>query len=159
LKKAIPLLIFLVFVVILITSQPSLSMDVPLPQDIKIIPPSPDVPKEIAAFSRTWEGNWDGWLDAKFIVEEINSNQASIIYSWGDAPRWKTKKGYIRIAAKVSVGGKNPQIEFGDGEKKPKFIFTMNNDLKTIEGSREFNGRFDTYNAEINVVQNIVAKT
>jgi len=141
-KKAI-VFIFLISLTILLTSQFCLSIDVPLPENIKIIPPSSEVPKEIAAFSGTWEGNWEGKLDAKLIVEEINSNQAKIIYSRGDAaPGWNVKKGYERVSAKVTHG-KRPQIAWGDGINNPKFIFMMNKDLQSLAGSRKFKGRDD----------------
>jgi hypothetical protein len=32
--------------------------EVPLPRDINIVPPSPNLPKEIVAFSEKWGGNW-----------------------------------------------------------------------------------------------------
>jgi hypothetical protein len=73
-KKVIILVVFLISVAIFLTSKPSQSMDMPLSQDIKIIYPTSDVPKEIATFSGMWERNWDGMLDAELIVEEISSN-------------------------------------------------------------------------------------
>ena len=141
-KKAI-VFIFLISLTILLTSQLSLAIDVPLPDNIKIISPSSEVPKEIAAFSGTWEGNWGGMLEAKLIIEEINAKQAKIIYSRGDAaPGWNVKKGYDRVSAKVTPG-KRPQIEWGDGINNPKFIFMMNKDLQSLAGSRKFKGRDD----------------
>ena len=37
--------------------------DVPLPGEIEIVPPSSDLPPEVAAFFGRWEGNWEGDLD------------------------------------------------------------------------------------------------
>jgi len=44
---------------------------VPLPADVRIVPPSTEVPKEFAAFSGKWQGVWDQTLDHILVVEEI----------------------------------------------------------------------------------------
>ena len=50
------------------------NVDVPLPDDTKIIAPAEGVPKKIAAFSGAWEGRWAYYgADAALIVESINS--------------------------------------------------------------------------------------
>ena len=109
---------------------------VPLPQEIEIVPPSSDLPPEVAAFSGRWEGNWEGNLDSILIVEQIDREKAKVIYAWGDSQRTRTKKGYSRHIAKV-IPTSQPKIEFG-GEGRPKFTFEMGKDLKSIRGIREF---------------------
>jgi len=115
------------------------SLKVPLPEVVKIIPPSDKVPKEIAAFSGVWDGVWSGGLEGALIVEEIDSEEAMVIYSWGELPKWKIRKGYERVRAKVIHSGKKPRIEFGSGER-PKFVFTMGEGLKNIKGTRNYKG-------------------
>ena len=51
---------------------------VPLPQTVQIVPPDPNLPPEIKAFSGKWGGRWwslscscNRGLDAVFIIEEI----------------------------------------------------------------------------------------
>lgn len=134
---------FVIMAIILICHNPDEGVSqakIPLPEVIEIVAPSSDIPKEIAAFSGRWEGNWEGELDAVLIVEEIDSEKAKVIYAWGDSPRWRIDKDYSRIAAKV-ISGPPAKIEWGGGER-PKFIFEMRKDLKTIKGTREFRGRY-----------------
>ena len=58
------------------------NVEVPLPDDMKIVAPAEDVPKDIAAFSGVWEGKWIHYgREGALIVEEINSKEAKIILS------------------------------------------------------------------------------
>ena len=93
------------------------NVDVPLPDDIKIITCAKEVPKEIAAFSGVWEGKWtiDG-VEAALVVEEINSKEAKVIYCRGEMKGfYEVPAGYERY--KAIVKSENLQIEFGHGEK------------------------------------------
>jgi len=114
--------------------------NVPLPQEIEILPPSSDLPPGVAAFSGRWEGVWEGELESILIVEEIDSQRAKVIYAWGDAPRWRTDKGYYRYVAKV-IPGSRTKIEWGGGER-PKYTFEMGKDFKSIRGVREFRNSY-----------------
>lgn len=60
----------------------------PLPETVRIVPPNPDVPPELAAFSGKWVGRWDGELDHILVVEEVRSTHASVIYAYGAAGSW-----------------------------------------------------------------------
>ena len=42
---------------------------VPLPSDVRIIPPGPGIPTEVAAFSGKWQGVGDETLDHILVVE------------------------------------------------------------------------------------------
>ena len=53
----------------------------PLPDTINIIPPSPDVSPEIAAFSGIWEGKWGEDQKTIIVVEKIDNQKAEIIFS------------------------------------------------------------------------------
>ena len=110
------------------------NVDVPLPDDIKIIACAKEVPKEIAAFSGVWEGKWtiDG-VEAALVVEEINSKEAKVIYCRGEMKGfYEVPAGYERY--KAIVKSKNLQIEFGHGEKY-WFTFSMENNLNKIKGT------------------------
>ena len=49
-----------------------LTVEVPLPEDLKIVAPAEDIPKEIAAFSGVWEGELPVFgTEAVLVVEEI----------------------------------------------------------------------------------------
>lgn len=83
----------------------------PLPNDIRISEPDSRIGKEIAIFSGKWVGKWDGILDAILVVEKIESDEAKILYAWGNAPQWNAKAGYRRYDAVVR-GGNVPVLEF-----------------------------------------------
>ena len=132
------ILIFINFTVTLGFTQ----KNVPLPPEIEIVPPSPALSPELAAFSGRWEGVWEGELESVLIVEEIDSQEARVIYAWGDAPRWRTDKGYSRNVARV-IAGSRAKIEWGGGER-PKFTFEMGKDFKSIKGIRKFRDSYAT---------------
>lgn len=115
-----------------------LSEDIPLPTNIEIVTPAPDLPKEIKAFSGKWEGIWDGYgLKSILIVEEIDPKEAKIIYACGEGPG--VQKGYSQYIAKVTLSSKS-KIEFGrkTNNYEVKFTFEMQEDLKTIKGMRKY---------------------
>jgi hypothetical protein len=101
--------------------------------DIKIIPPGADVPKEIAAFSGKWVGEIKNASEVFLVVEEINDSWASIVYSWGDVIRLGTSAGYSRQKCKVIPGSK-PKIvrESVQNKSRPDMIFELT-DSDTIE--------------------------
>ena len=105
-KKTVLLLMAVLMAISMIIAERSQGASVPLPEDINIVKAGPDVPPEIAAFSGKWEGDWAGVLDAVLIVTEINRTEATVIYAWGDAPEWNTKKGYRKHKAIVTPGEK-----------------------------------------------------
>jgi len=110
--------------------ETEISKQVPLPKKIKIIPPSSDLPKEIAAFSGRWEGIWEvRSLPTIIIVEEINPNEAKIIHAWGKGVYFPAD--YERL--KIKITGK--EIRFTSGGCQFKFV--MGENLKNIHGIRE----------------------
>ena len=126
---------------LLMTTGEGLCQNVPLPDDIKIVAPKSDVPKEIAAFSGKW-GNPEARPNSILIVEQINSQNAEIIYAWEAFPELNLEKGFIRGTATV-IAGKNPRIEFGEGETA-RFLFEMQKDLRTVRKTSLFSGTYLT---------------
>jgi hypothetical protein len=116
--------------------EKNLSVEVPLPDDIKIVAPAEDVPKDIAAFSGMWEGKLTGsGAEAALVVEEINSKEAKVIYC-----RPATSEYYVTPAYcdryKAIVTPENLQIEFGHSEKN-WYTFSMENNLEQIKGTHK----------------------
>jgi hypothetical protein len=109
--------------------------EVPLPVDISISAPTPEIRKELAAFSGKWEGNWSGNLDAVLIIEKIDNEKADLIYAWGDAPVWNTKKAYGRYKAKVAPNG-GAELTFQNPSGTINFTVTMNRDLSSVNVQR-----------------------
>lgn len=99
----------------------------PLPATLNIVPPAPDVPKEIAAFLGVWEGKWNGAIDTVLVVEKINTEKAEIIISTG---HWV---GYVYATANVLHG---PTIEWTD-VNGDKIIYKMDKGLEKLSGFLE----------------------
>ena len=110
-----------------------LNLDVPLPDDITIVAPAEDVPKDIAAFSGVWEGTWINRSKGVLIVEEINSKEAKVILSQGKGQGIYTQPGnYERYKAIVTP--ENLKLEFRYGERE-LYTFSMQNNLSQIKGT------------------------
>lgn len=72
--------------------------DTPLPDDIKIVPPSASVPAKLAKFVGRWgPSKWDGKLCHNLVVEEVTADgKARLIYSWGILKEWRVNKANYR---------------------------------------------------------------
>jgi len=81
--------------------ETEISRNIPLPKNIKIVSPMPNIPIEVAAFSGRWEGTWEGVrpLDSILVVETIEPEKAKVIYAWGGPSR-----DYSRYTAKIVSG-------------------------------------------------------
>ena len=84
--------------------------DVPLPNDITIVTPGSDVPKELAAFSGKWYGEWRGartdtlMTDGILVVERVFPPYALIVAATSPSPQWKIQGGWARQTADFSNG-------------------------------------------------------
>lgn len=96
-----------------IRTNPSLAQaGVPLPANVRVVPPASGVPPEIAAFSGKWIGVWEGLLDHVLIVEEVSSSAAAFVYAWGTAPQWGIlRSGWVRVRGTVSSGDLQGRLE------------------------------------------------
>ncbi len=117
----------LFFLLLLALGIDSCASTAPLPETLNIVPPTPDVPPEIAAFSGVWEGKWRGSLDTVLIVEKINTEKAEVIISVG---HWV---GYVYATANILPG---PAIEWTDVNGN-KFTFKMDKGLEELTGFLE----------------------
>ena len=107
----------------------------PLPDDINIIPPSPDLPKEIAGFSGKWRGIWPWGGDAILVVEEIHDTWAKVVYSQGDVPRYNIPAGYRRFKCEV-IPGPKPKLQWTPPNAQTTTFEVK--DSNTLEGTQDF---------------------
>jgi dienelactone hydrolase len=79
---------------------------VPLPPDLSVEAPGPDVPPAVAKFAGVWgNGAWDGVLAHVLVVEQVRPDgQARVVYAYGDAPDWNVSRGHARANARVEGG-------------------------------------------------------
>ncbi len=123
-KKNILLLLSCVFL-----SVSVIGCALPLPATLNIVPPSPDVPPEIVAFSGIWEGKWGAIQDTIIVIEKIDTQTAEIIISFGKAEAGiRPQNAYYRITATVLPG---PIIEWnieGGTENDCPCTITLNMD-------------------------------
>jgi hypothetical protein len=119
------------------TVQEYAKMEPSLPNDVKIIPPAPDLRKDIAAFSGKWVGSTKGIAiyDMILVVEEIHDTWAQVINSVG---RTQTSSPIYRRQKCRVIADPKPEIVW-EFPGLPKFSFTMK-DSNTLEGNRLYEG-------------------
>ena len=117
-----------------------LTVEVPLPEDLKIVAPAEDIPKEIAAFSGVWEGEEPVLgTEAVLVVEEINSKEARIIWAKGKLSGfYESPASYERATARVIP--EKRQIEFSLGARYKKYTFSIESNLEYIIGTLDLPG-------------------
>ena len=107
----------------------------PVPSDVRIIPPVQNIPKELAAFSGWWEGEWKGGGyggKAYLIVEAIYPDKLEVIYCWGN---WKKQTAAYDFPPAQIIDGEKPTVTWNFG--KSILVFQMGPEHKTIVGTRE----------------------
>ncbi len=83
---------------------------VALPPEVRVVPPGPDVPRELASFSGWWAGTNDGVLPHVLVVEVIVPERppepagAVVVWARGDAPQWRVRRAWLRIWGRFSRG-------------------------------------------------------
>lgn len=106
---------------------------VPLPSQINIYTPSPEVSPKLAAFSGAWIGKWDSILDTVLVVESINSNSVVVGFGLGGGGSYAIvpQDYYEKINAKVlsdsSIGWR---VANGND-----FVFNMDESLNKVTGT------------------------
>jgi dienelactone hydrolase len=76
---------------------------VPLPADLAVAPPAPDVPPELRRFVGAWaKGAWDGVVPHVLVVEQVDARgDATVVFAHGDAPDWGLTRGQARVVADI----------------------------------------------------------
>ena len=122
--------------------ETEISSKVRLPTNIEIIQPSPDLPKNVAAFSGRWEGVWESDLACVLVVEKIYPYKremiAEVVYAWG-YHAWG-KEDYIRRKAKIR--GPRPRLEFSSSYAEMEFEMAEDGSLN---GTHDFFSRSGPY--------------
>ncbi|HLW47245.1 MAG TPA: hypothetical protein VKW09_05700 [bacterium] len=83
---------------------------VPLPENLRIVRPQPDITRNVAAFSGKWEGWWGNTneLPSILVVEEIHDSGALrvvAVYAWGVSRAWGiSKAGWVRVPGTLANG-------------------------------------------------------
>ena len=76
---------------------------VPIPDDVRVAPPSAAVPESQRRFLGVWVGRWGGLPKHILIVESLQPDgSASVIYGWGDNPSLNITRGFSRLGANLS---------------------------------------------------------
>jgi hypothetical protein len=111
-----------------------------------IKPPSPELLKEIAAFSGKWKGKWVTGPDFILVITEIDPEKAETIYAVAEfVGSYASAASCEYITAKVIPGG-SPKIEFsrvfrgkaGYAGDTAWCTFEMQKDLKTLKGVLQY---------------------
>lgn len=110
-------------VLALVTALPSRGAaqnEVPLPDDVRVVAPAPDVPAALAAFSGRWTGSWGegterfGTRPIALVVERVEARppRATVLYAWGPRPdlariperAHAARAGWSRVTATFADG-------------------------------------------------------
>lgn len=110
----------------------------PLPQDVTVVTPAADVPKDVAAFSGRWSGQWRQTLDHVLVVEKIEGRNVTFIYSRGVAPAWNiTRSAFERVTGTVDeTGVLRGKLSYG-----AEVAYRLSQDHQTLTGEFVLNGR------------------
>jgi hypothetical protein len=142
-KKRWLLAILVIFAVTACASmQSDLKKGPPLPNDIKIIPPAPDLRKDIAAFSGKWVGSWARGIsyEVMLVVEEIHDSWAQVVFSRGDEISTEIDAAYLRTRGKV-IFDRTPKLVVDTFKlRNGGDIYFQVRDADTLEMSAIFRG-------------------
>ena len=92
--------------------------DAPLPEDVQVVAPAPEVPGEVAQWSGRWAGSWGGGkLASWLVVERITaSGKGECIYAWGQNLGWGINPGHTRVSCQIAADGRSIVLaRFGNG--------------------------------------------
>lgn len=136
-KKIRILTVFsVIFLVVLLTpvqaqmilKETEISRFVPLPWNVKVVPPDSSLRPEIAALSGRWEDKWDNSQEAMLIFEKVFEEYANVVYAWGKSGF--QKEDYNRIKVKI-IAGEKTKVKFSGTNND--FTFTLE-DPQTLSG-------------------------
>jgi dienelactone hydrolase len=86
---------------------PARAGGVPLPPDVAVTPPGPEVPEAFARFSGAWgRGAWGGVLPHVLVVERVTAGgEVMAVYAFGEAAEPQVPAGYVRVAGRIDEEG------------------------------------------------------
>jgi len=93
---------------------------------VKIVPPGPDIPPNIAIYSGIWEGKYDdNGRAVTVVIEEIKpSGEVIAIYSWGELPQYDSPSGWMRVRGRIIKQDNSNLIELSWSKR----VVTLNAD-------------------------------
>ena len=100
-----------------------------LPENINIVPPSPDLPPELAAFSGIWKGMWRGYHEGIVIVEKINMKKARVLFSFGEVQGYEARYFYRTLRIE---DGPILRIIYDNGDQ---MTLKLNDDRNKLQGA------------------------
>ena len=110
----------------LLLMTPSLSG----PPEIRVTPPAPELPAELAAFSGVWEfGDGQAMAD-RVVVERIDETRATLLLTGRNHPPRYPAGGWERVKAQVLPDGR---LQWG---YPVRFILRLAADGATLEAER-----------------------
>jgi Flp pilus assembly protein TadD len=110
----------------------------PLPNDLRIESPAPDLPPAIKEFSGAWEGKWRVITTAPFgrgemarvkvilVVEKVWDQGANVVFAWGDCPGFRSSKKWGRYQARISPHDGRMGLTFTAADGRD-YTFSINN--------------------------------
>lgn len=104
----------------------SIEGQAPAPDDVIVMEPAPEIENPLRSFSGCWTGRWGGVLPSQLIVERIDKEIATIVYTWGESPSGEFSAGYGRHNVDVILPNK---IQFGDDKVNFKFEYDEARDI------------------------------
>jgi hypothetical protein len=113
--------------------------ETPLPADVRLIAPTPEVPEAFARFTGVWTGEWEdsGELCYTLVVEEVLANGfARVISSGGTSEAWNIQlPGFFRATGRIVDG----VMRFhGPGPERPEFAYRVTGE--TLSGTYKGEG-------------------
>ena len=121
--------------------HPACRLDaVSLPPGITVTAPQSSLDPRLAAYAGSWEGQWNGSRASRLFVEKIASDRATVAYGVDAADDGQgvfAREGARYTAYVLPNGG----LRFGTSSIA--VTFTMADDLRTIHGVHETDGRID----------------
>ena len=116
---------------------------VPLPDDLSIAEPGPEIPSDLAALSGQWRGRWDGALEVILAIESLSPTRAEIVYAHAAYPDWGLRVGsWIRLPAEVSAGSLH--FGFRNGAHEDFSVSSLNGRLRIAYHNKTSGQRNET---------------
>lgn len=145
-SRTLPACVLAVALVAILVGQVSAELAaVPMPPDLNVEAPGPDVSPELAKFVGVWgNGAWDGVLPHVLVVEQVRPDgQALVVYAYGDAPDWNVTRGYARVVGRIERGalafnlrGGRVKVEYRFEEDSLRGTYTVGNRVSTVTLAR-----------------------
>jgi hypothetical protein len=128
--------VFLVTVGLCFASSPQ--TPAPVPPDVNLEPPAPELPDEVKSLVGKWAGQWNSRWDTVLYVEKVDKDSARVVLSWGE---YTTSHGtchcgpnWVRVqSAKVKYSGGKATLAFYTPTLRPRWL----KESHTITGSYE----------------------